>query len=64
MRWDFGTFSHIAGKATGVAGKLDLTAAGMSLVQNLVLFVIVILVIVGATRILGTKKRAVQAAQV
>jgi membrane protease YdiL (CAAX protease family) len=62
--WDFGSFSQIAGKATGVAGKLDLTAAGMSLVHSLVLFVIVILVIIGATRILGTKKkRAAQPAQ-
>jgi len=61
--WDFGSFSHVAGKATGVAGKVDLAAAGMGLVQNLVLFVVVILIIVGATRILGTKRRAAQPAQ-
>ena len=57
--WDFGSFSHVAGKASGVPGKVDLTAAGMSLLQNLVLLVIIILVIVGATRILGTRKKHV-----
>jgi len=61
--WDFGTFSHIAGKATGVAEKVDLTTAGLGLVQNLMLFVALILVVVGATRILGTRKRAAQAAR-
>ena len=61
--WDFGTFSHIAGKATGVAEKIDLATAGLGLVQNLALFVALILVIVGATRILGTGKHAAQAAR-
>jgi membrane protease YdiL (CAAX protease family) len=53
--WDFGTFTKIAGKATGVADKVDLTTAGMGLVQNLVLLVALILVIVGAAWILRTK---------
>jgi hypothetical protein len=57
--WDFGSFSHVAGKATGVVGKIDLAAAGMGLVQNLLMLVAIILVIVGATRILGKKKKHV-----
>jgi hypothetical protein len=46
-----------------VAEEGDLATAGMGLVQNLVLFVAIIQVIVGATRILGTGKHAVQPAQ-
>ena len=62
--WDFGSFTHVAGKATGVPGQVDLTAAGLSMLQQLLVLVAVILVIVGATRILGTKKkRAAQPAQ-
>ena len=61
--WDFGSFTHVAGKATGVASRLDVTAAGMSLLQQLLVFVAVVLVIVGATRILGTKKRSAEPAR-
>jgi membrane protease YdiL (CAAX protease family) len=61
--WDFGSFSHVAGKATaGAAEKVDLTAAGMSMVQNLLVLVALILVIVGAKKILATKKPSAQAA--
>jgi membrane protease YdiL (CAAX protease family) len=62
--WDFGSFSHVAGKAAaGAAEKVDLTAAGMSMVQNLLVLVALILVIVGAKKILATKKGVALAAQ-
>ena len=51
--WDFGSFTHVAGKATGVAtGNVDLAAAGMAMVQNLLMLVAIILIIVGARRVL------------
>jgi membrane protease YdiL (CAAX protease family) len=61
--WDFGSFTHVAGKATGVVERVDLTAAGLSLLQQGLVFVAVVLVIVGATRILGVHKRRPRAAQ-
>jgi hypothetical protein len=61
--WDFGSFTHVAGKATGVVERVDLTAAGMSMLQQVLVFVAVILVIIGATRILGTNKHAAQRAR-
>ena len=61
--WDFGSFTHVAGKATGVVDRVDLTAAGLSAIQQLLVLVAVILVIVGATRILGTKKHVAQHAR-
>ena len=61
--WDFGSFTHVAGKATGVVDQVDLAAAGLSMVQQLLVLVAVILCIVGATRILGTKKHVAQHAQ-
>jgi uncharacterized protein len=57
--WDFGSFTHVAGKATGVPGQVDLAAAGMSMLAQLLVLVAVVLVIVGATRILGTRKQHV-----
>ena len=62
--WDFGSFSHVAGKVTDVAARdIDVTAAGMAMVQNLLLFVAIVLVIVGAKKILGTKKHTAKHAQ-
>ena len=60
--WDFGTFTHVAGKTAGVAKDIDIAAAGMAMVQNLLMLAAIILVVVGAKRILGTKKHAAQAA--
>jgi uncharacterized protein len=61
--WDFGSFSHVAGKATaGAAQKVDLTAAGMSMVQTLVVLVALILVIAGAKKILATRPKSATAA--
>jgi hypothetical protein len=57
--WDFDSFTHVAGKATGVVSRVDVTAADLSLIQQVLVLVAVILVIAGATRILGTKKKHV-----
>ena len=59
--WDFGSFSHVAGKATGIVGKIDLAAAGMGLVQNLLMLVAIILIIVGAKKILASSPKAAKA---
>jgi uncharacterized protein len=57
--WDFGSFTHVAGKATGVAtGNVDLAAAGMGLLQNLLMLVAIVLVIVGAKKILASQRKA------
>ena len=56
--WDFGSFSHVAGKAGAVAAKIDIASAGMGLLQSLVVFIAVILVIAGAKKILKPKAAA------
>ena len=62
--WDFGSFSHVAGKAGAVAAaKMDIATAGAGLLQSLLVLVAVILVIVGAKKILKPKATA-QAATV
>jgi len=50
--WDFGSFSHVAGKAGAVAAKIDVATAGAGLLQSLLVLIAVILVIVGAKKIL------------
>jgi membrane protease YdiL (CAAX protease family) len=60
--WDFGSFSHVAGKATGVAtGNVDLAAAGMGLLQNLLMLVAIVVILVGAKKILASKPEAAPA---
>ena len=61
--WDFGSFSHVAGKAGAVAAKIDIATAGAGLLQSLLVLIAVILVIVGAKKILRPKATA-QAATV
>ena len=57
--WDFGSFSHVAGKATGAAAvQTDIATAGAGLLQSLLVFIAVILVIVGAKKILTPKATA------
>ena len=56
--WDFGSFSHVAGKAGAVAAKLDIATAGAGLLQSLLVLIAVILVIVGAKKILRPKAAA------
>jgi membrane protease YdiL (CAAX protease family) len=57
--WDFGSFSHVAGKATGAAAvQTDITTAGAGLLQSLLVLVAVVLVIVGAKKILKPKAAA------
>jgi hypothetical protein len=57
--WDFGSFSHVAGKATGAAAvQTDITTAGAGLLQSLLVLVAVVLVIVGAKKILKPKATA------
>ena len=56
--WDFGSFSHVAGKAGAVAAKMDIATAGAGLLQSLLVFIAVILVIVGAKKILRPKAAA------
>lgn len=56
--WDFGSFTHVAGKATGVVERVDLTAAGLSFLQQVLVFVAVVPVIVGAKRILASGPKA------
>jgi membrane protease YdiL (CAAX protease family) len=50
--WDFGSFSHVAGKAGAVTAKIDIATAGAGLLQSLLVLIAVILVIVGAKKIL------------
>jgi len=50
--WDFGSFSHVAGKAGAVAAKIDVATAGAGLLQSLLVLIAVIVVIVGAKKIL------------
>ena len=51
--WDFGTFTHVAGKAAGAAAaKIDIATAGAGLLQSLLVLIAIILVIVGAKKIL------------
>jgi len=56
--WDFGSFSHVAGKAGAVAAKIDVATAGAGLLQSLLVLVAVVLVIVGAKKILKPKAAA------
>jgi len=57
--WDFGSFSHVAGKATGAAAvQTDITTAGAGLLQSLLVLIAVILVIVGAKKILKPQASA------
>jgi membrane protease YdiL (CAAX protease family) len=56
--WDFGSFSHVAGKAGAVAAKIDIATAGAGLLQSLLVLIAVILVIVGAKKILKPKTTA------
>ena len=52
--WDFGTFSHVAGTSAGAAAaQTDIATAGAGALQPLLVLVAIILVIVGAKRILG-----------
>ena len=49
--WDFGTFTHVAGKTAGAAAaKVDIATAGAGLLQSLLVLTAVILVIVGAKK--------------
>ena len=57
--WDFGTFTHVAGKATGAtAVQTDIATAGAGLLQSLLVLIAIILVIVGAKKILKPKATA------
>jgi hypothetical protein len=56
--WDFGSFSHVAGKAGAVAAKIDIATAGAGLLQSLLVLIAVVLVIVGAKKILKPKATA------
>jgi len=54
--WDFGTFTHVAGKTTGAASaQANIATAGMGLLQNLFVLVAIVLVLVGARKILRPK---------
>ncbi len=57
--WDFGTFTHVAGKATGAAAvQTNIATAGAGLLASLLVFIAIILVIVGAKKILRPKASA------
>ena len=57
--WDFGSFSHVAGKATGAAAvQTDIATAGAGLLQSLLVLIAIVLVIVGAKKILRPKATA------
>jgi len=56
--WDFGSFSHVAGKAGAVTAKIDIATAGAGLLQSLLVLIAVVLVIVGAKKILKPKTTA------
>jgi len=58
--WDFGTFTHVAGKTAGAAAaQTDIpTGAAAAGAQTLLMFVAIILVIVGAKKILKPKATA------
>ena len=54
--WDFGTFTHVAGQSAGTAAaKTDIATAGAGLLQSLLVLIAIILVIVGAKRLLSAK---------
>jgi membrane protease YdiL (CAAX protease family) len=59
--WDFGSFSHIAGKAIGVATKLDLTTAGMGLLQNILMLVAIVAILIGAKKVLASRPKVAAA---
>ena len=52
--WDFGTFTHMAGKTAGtVAAQTDIpTGAAASGLQSLLMLAAIVLVIIGAKKIL------------
>lgn len=52
--WDFGSFSHVAGKATtgAAAVQTDIATAGAGLLQSLLVLIAIVLIIVGAKKIL------------
>ncbi len=58
--WDFGTFTHVAGKTAGAAAaQTDIpTGAAAAGLQSLLMLVAIILVIVGAKKILKPKATA------
>jgi hypothetical protein len=58
--WDFGTFTHVAGKTSGAAAAQTAipTGAAASGLQSLLMLVAIILVIVGAKKILKPKATA------
>ena len=59
--WDFGTFTHVAGQTAGAAAaQVDIATARsrVGLQSLLVLYVAIILVIVGAKKILRPKATA------
>ena len=57
--WDFGSFSHVAGKATGAAAvQTDIATAGAGLLQSLLVLIAIVLIIVGAKKILRPKASA------
>jgi len=58
--WDFGTFTHVAGKTSGAAAaQTDIpTGAAAAGLQSLLMLVAIILVIVGAKKILKPKATA------
>ena len=58
--WDFGTFTHVAGKTSGAAAaQTDIpTGAAAAGAQSLLMLVAIILVIVGAKKILRPKASA------
>ena len=57
--WDFGTFTHVAGKTSGAAAaQTDIATPGAGAaagLQSLLMLVAIILVIVGAKKILKPK---------
>ena len=56
--WDFGTFTHVAGKTAGAAtAEANIATAGAGLLQSLLVLIAIILVVVGARRILKSKPR-------
>jgi len=62
--WDFGTFTHVAGRTDAdlAAARTDLATAGMGLLENLFVLVAIVLIVVGAKKILKPKTSAQTAA--
>jgi membrane protease YdiL (CAAX protease family) len=55
--WDFGTFTKVAGKAGDVAtAQTDIVTAGLGAIGQLLVLIAVICVIIGARRILKSKR--------